>query len=122
MTEGTGTAAAGTGAAQAERQAGPIGAGEIRRTYQRIRPYLRRTPALTVPLAALTGTSRYDAGLDVGCLSFWFPVTVDSAHVPRYVSEIDGEVSPRRTPPLAQRAAWHPDHGSAATPRCQAAP
>jgi threonine dehydratase len=65
MTEGTGTTAAATRAAQAERQAGPIGAGEIRRTYQRIRPYLRRTPALTVPLAALTGASRDDAGLDV---------------------------------------------------------
>ncbi len=51
-----------TGAAQAERQAGPISAGEIRRTYQRIRAYLRRTPTLTVPLAALTGASRDDAG------------------------------------------------------------
>ncbi len=51
-----------TGAAQAEREAGPISAGEIRRTYQQIRPYLRRTPTLTVPLAALTGASRDDAG------------------------------------------------------------
>jgi hypothetical protein len=58
MTEGTGTAAAVTRAAQTERQAGPISADEIRRTYQRIRPYLRRTPALTVSLAALTGASR----------------------------------------------------------------
>ncbi len=45
-----------------ERQAGPISAGEIRRTYQRIRAYLRRTPTLTVPLAALTGAGRDDAG------------------------------------------------------------
>jgi threonine dehydratase len=51
-----------TGAAQAEREAGPISAGEIRRTYQQIRPYLRRTPSLTVPLAALTGAGRDDAG------------------------------------------------------------
>jgi threonine dehydratase len=53
-----------TGAARAERHAGPIRAGEIRRAYQRIRPYLRRTPTLTVPLAALTGAGR-DAGPDV---------------------------------------------------------
>ena len=51
-----------TGAMQAEREAGPVSAGEIRRTYQQIRPYLRRTPTLTVPLAALTGVGRDDAG------------------------------------------------------------
>jgi len=51
-----------TGAAQTEREADPISAGAIRRTYQQIRPYLRRTPTLTVPLAALTGASRDDAG------------------------------------------------------------
>jgi len=51
-----------TGAAQAERAASPISAGQIRRTYQQIRPYLRRTPTLTVPLAALTGAGRDDAG------------------------------------------------------------
>lgn len=47
-----------TGAAQAERAASPISAGQIRRTYQQIRPYLRRTPTLTIPLAALTGAGR----------------------------------------------------------------
>jgi threonine dehydratase len=51
-----------TRAAQTQRQTGPISASEIRRTYQRIRPYLRRTPTLTVPLAALTGASYDDAG------------------------------------------------------------
>ena len=51
-----------TGAAQAEREAGPVSAGEIRRTYQQIRPYLRRTPTLTVPLDALTGAGHDDAG------------------------------------------------------------
>jgi threonine dehydratase len=54
-----------TGATRAERGAGPVSAGEIRRTYQRIRPYLRRTPTLTVPLAALTGAGRDDTGPDV---------------------------------------------------------
>lgn len=57
-----GSAAAVTRPAQTERQAGPISAGEIRHAYQRIRPYLRRTPTLTVPLAALTGPSYDDAG------------------------------------------------------------
>ena len=56
-----GSAAAVTRPAQTERQAGPISAGEIRHAYQRIRPYLRRTPTLTVPLAALTGPSYDDA-------------------------------------------------------------
>ena len=51
-----------TGATQAEREAGPVSADEIRRTYQQIRPYLRRTPTLTIPLAALTGVGRDDAG------------------------------------------------------------
>jgi threonine dehydratase len=51
-----------TGATQAEREAGSISAGEIRRTYQRIGPYVRRTPTLTVPLAALTGAGYGDAG------------------------------------------------------------
>jgi hypothetical protein len=52
-----------TGATQAEREeAGPVSAGEIRRTYQQIRPYLRRTPTLTIPLAALTGARHGDAG------------------------------------------------------------
>jgi threonine dehydratase len=41
---------------------GPISAGEIRRVYQRIRPYLRRTPTLTVPLAVLTGAGGGEAG------------------------------------------------------------
>jgi threonine dehydratase len=54
-----------TGATQAEREARPVSAGEIRRTYQQIRPYLRRTPTLTVPLAALTGAGHGDAGPDV---------------------------------------------------------
>ena len=40
-----------TGATQAEREAGPVSAGQIRRTYQQIRPYLRRTPTLTVQMA-----------------------------------------------------------------------
>jgi len=53
------------GPAPATAEAGPISASEIRRTYQQIRPYLRRTPTLTVPLAALTGASREDAGPDV---------------------------------------------------------
>lgn len=48
--------------AQAERRAGPISAGEIPYTYQRISPYLRRTPTLTVPLTVLTGASYDDAG------------------------------------------------------------
>jgi threonine dehydratase len=51
--------------AQAERGAGPVNADEIRRTYQRIRPYLRRTPTLTIPLAALTGAGRADGGQGV---------------------------------------------------------
>ena len=54
-----------TGAAQTERESRPISAGEIRRTYQQIRRYLRRTPTLTIPLAALTGADRDDAGPDV---------------------------------------------------------
>ena len=54
-----------TGATQAEREAGPVSAGEIRRTYRQIRPYLRRTPTLTVPLAALTAADHGDAGPDV---------------------------------------------------------
>jgi threonine dehydratase len=54
-----------SGATQTERAAGPITAGEIRRTYQQIRPYLRRTPTLIVPLAALTGADRDDAGSGV---------------------------------------------------------
>jgi threonine dehydratase len=45
--------------------AGPVSAAEIQRTYQQIRPYLRRTPTLTVPLAALTGADGDDAGPDV---------------------------------------------------------
>jgi threonine dehydratase len=45
---------------QSEQEGGPISAAEIRRTYQRIRPYLRRTPTLAVPLAALTWASRDD--------------------------------------------------------------
>jgi threonine dehydratase len=51
-----------TDAAQAEREAAPISASEIRRTYQHVRPYLRRTPTLTLPLAALTTIGRDDAG------------------------------------------------------------
>jgi threonine dehydratase len=51
-----------TGATHAEREAGPVSAGEIRHAYQQIRPYLRRTPTLTVPLAALTRASSEDAG------------------------------------------------------------
>jgi hypothetical protein len=39
-----------------------VSAGEIRNTYQRIGPHPRRTPTLTVPLAALTGASCGDAG------------------------------------------------------------
>jgi len=54
-----------TGATQAEREAGPVSAGEIRRTYRQIRPYLRRTPTLTVPLAALTAADHGDASPDV---------------------------------------------------------
>src|SRR5215470_10521658 len=54
-----------TGATRAEREAGPVSAGEIRYAYQQIRPYLRRTPTLTIPLAALTGASSEDAGPDV---------------------------------------------------------
>jgi threonine dehydratase len=50
---------------QAERAAGSIGADEIRRTYERISRYLRRTPTLTVPLAALTGAGHDDADSDV---------------------------------------------------------
>jgi threonine dehydratase len=49
-------------ATRAEREAGRIGATEIRRTYERIRPYLRRTPTLAVPLAALTGAGYDDGG------------------------------------------------------------
>ncbi len=45
-----------------EREAGRLDAAEIRRTYKRIRPYLRRTPILTVPLAALTGAAHDHAG------------------------------------------------------------
>jgi threonine dehydratase len=55
----------GPGTAQAERGAAAFSADEIRRTYPRISPYLRRTPILTIPLAALTGTGRADAGQDV---------------------------------------------------------
>jgi threonine dehydratase len=50
-------------ATRAEREAGRIGADEIRRTYERIRPYLRRTPTLTVSLAALTGHDDADPGV-----------------------------------------------------------
>ncbi len=50
-------------ATRAEREAGRIGPGEIRRTYKRIRPYLRRTPTLTVPLAALFGHDEAGPGL-----------------------------------------------------------
>ena len=49
----------------ATAEAGPISASEIRRAYQQIRPYLRRTPTLTVPLAALDRRRREDAGPDV---------------------------------------------------------
>jgi threonine dehydratase len=35
----------------------PVGTDEIRRTYKQIRPYLRRTPTLDVPLATLTGVA-----------------------------------------------------------------
>jgi threonine dehydratase len=49
-------------ATRAEREAGRIGAAEIRRTYERIRPYLRRTPTLAVPLAPLTGAGDDDGG------------------------------------------------------------
>jgi threonine dehydratase len=48
--------------ATVKREPGHIGAAEIRRTYERIRPYLRRTPTLTVPLAALTGAGHDDGG------------------------------------------------------------
>jgi threonine dehydratase len=40
-------------------------ASDIRRVYQKIRRYLRRTPTLTVPLAALTGDSPDDTGSDI---------------------------------------------------------
>lgn len=42
-----------------------LDASGIRRTYERIRPYLRRTPTLTISLAALTGDSREGCGPDV---------------------------------------------------------
>jgi threonine dehydratase len=54
-----------TGAAQAERGTSAIDAGEIRRTYERIRPYLRRTPTLAVPLAVLTGAGDGEADPDI---------------------------------------------------------
>lgn len=54
--------AAVTGTARGERAAPSVSAGEIRHAYQLIRPYLRRTPVLTVPLAALAGPGPGDAG------------------------------------------------------------
>lgn len=54
-----------TRTAQAGREADPVSADAIRRTYQQIRPYLRRTPTLTVPLATLTGADRDDDACEV---------------------------------------------------------
>jgi threonine dehydratase len=51
-----------TGATQTGHEARLVNTGEIRRTYQRIRPYLRRTPTLTLPLGELTGAGHGDAG------------------------------------------------------------
>jgi threonine dehydratase len=52
-------------APQSERVAGRIDAAEIRRTYERIRPHLRRTPTLTVQLEELTDAGHDDAGPDI---------------------------------------------------------
>lgn len=38
-----------------ERDPCDITSDDIRRTYETLRPYLRRTPILEIPLATLTG-------------------------------------------------------------------